>query len=97
MPRRPDRRVFLKDKLGIKASELHRGLGDAFQELNKRTHVRPDTELTSEAEIDEFADAALIALDDLFVAMDEMRETANIEPLPPLGNNGLGEHSWNRG
>ncbi|WP_425291829.1 hypothetical protein [Bradyrhizobium ottawaense] len=53
---------FLKDKLGIKASELHRGLGDAFQELNKRTHVRPDTELTSEAEIDEFSDAALIAL-----------------------------------
>jgi Predicted pPIWI-associating nuclease len=65
---------FLKSKLGIKPSELHKGLGDAFQELNKRTHVRPDTELKSEQEIDEFADAALVALDDLFVTIDEIRE-----------------------
>ena len=65
---------FLKTRLGIKPSELHAGLGDAFQELNKRTHVRPDTELKSEHEIDEFADAALVALDDLFVTIDEIKE-----------------------
>jgi hypothetical protein len=65
---------FLKTTLDIKAKDLHAGLGDAFQELNKRTHVRPDTELKSEEEIEEFADAALAALDDLFLTIDEMRE-----------------------
>ena len=36
---------FLKSKLGIKPADLHSGLGPAVQELNKRTHVRPETEL----------------------------------------------------
>ena len=65
---------FLKDKLGIKPTELHSELGPAFVELNKRTHVRPDTELKGTEEIEEFADGALAALDDLFATMDEVRE-----------------------
>jgi hypothetical protein len=67
---------FLKTRLGIKPEELHNGLGPAFVELNKRTHVRPDTELTTEAEIEEFADNALAALDDLFETIDELKERA---------------------
>jgi hypothetical protein len=64
---------FFKTKLGIKPDKLHYGLGPAFVELNKRTHVRPETELKMAAEIDEFADGALGALDDLFETIDELK------------------------
>ncbi|WLA85206.1 hypothetical protein [Bradyrhizobium elkanii] len=66
--------AFRKDKLGIKPGTLHSGLGPAFQELNKRTHVRPETELKTEEEIEEFAENALVALDDLFETIDEMKD-----------------------
>ncbi|MCP1968463.1 hypothetical protein [Bradyrhizobium elkanii] len=66
--------AFLKGKLGIKPETLHSGLGPAFQELNKRTHVRPETELKTEEEIEEFAENALVALDDLFETIDEMKD-----------------------
>lgn len=66
--------AFLKSKLGIKPETLHSGLGPAFQELNKRTHVRPDTELRTEEEIEEFAENALAALDDLFETIDEIKD-----------------------
>ncbi|WP_168856703.1 hypothetical protein [Bradyrhizobium elkanii] len=66
--------AFLKGKLGIKPETLHSGLGPAFQDLNKRTHVRPETELKTEEEIDEFAENALVALDDLFETIDEMKD-----------------------
>ena len=65
---------FLQQRVGIKPETLHAGLGPAFQELNKRTHVRPDTELTTEEEIEEFAESALAALDDLFETIDEMKD-----------------------
>ena len=64
---------FLKDRVGIKPETLHAGLGPAFQELNKRTHVRPDTELKTDEEIEEFAETALAALEDLFETIDEMK------------------------
>lgn len=65
---------FLKEKLGIKSEMLHQSLGPAFQELNKRTHVRPETELRTDEEIEEFADAALAALEDLFESIDEIKD-----------------------
>jgi hypothetical protein len=43
--------AFLKRTLKLKPSDLHRQFSESFQELNKRTHFRPDTVLTDADEI----------------------------------------------
>ncbi|MFB6418563.1 hypothetical protein [Bradyrhizobium tunisiense] len=65
--------AFLKERLGIKPSQLFAGFGESFAELNKRTHVRKETELTDEREIDEFVNGALLAIEDVFETIDELR------------------------
>ncbi len=67
--------AFLKCRLKLKPSDLHRQFSESFQELNKRTHVRPDTVLTDADEIEEFADNGIAALVDVFETMDEVHET----------------------
>ncbi len=66
---------FLSGRLKVAPSELHSGFSAAFQELNKRTHIRPGTVLTDENEIEDFANETLSALDGIFDTMDELRET----------------------
>jgi hypothetical protein len=66
---------FLKDRLKIKPEDLHRGFSDAFQELNKQTHIRPDTVLDDADEIEEFSNNVIGALDGVFDAIDEVKGT----------------------
>lgn len=65
---------FLAGRLKIDPDELHSGFSDSFQELNKRTHIRPDTVLSDENEIEEFAGSAICALNDIFDTLDELSE-----------------------
>jgi hypothetical protein len=66
---------FLKNRLKLKPEDLHRGFSEAFQELNKQTHIRPDTVLNDADEIEEFANNVIAALDGVFDAIDEVKET----------------------
>jgi hypothetical protein len=66
---------FLADHLQVDPSELHSGFSEAFQKLNKRTHIRLGTVLTDQNEIDDFASETLSALNGIFDTMDELRET----------------------
>jgi Predicted pPIWI-associating nuclease len=67
--------AFLKDTLKLNPSDLHREFSESFQELNKRTHVRPDTHLTAADDIEEFADNVIAALVKLFETIDEVHGT----------------------
>lgn len=66
---------FLKKRLKIKPEDLHRGFSEPFQELNKQTHLRPDTVLSNAEEIEEFANNVISALDGVFDAIGEIKET----------------------
>jgi hypothetical protein len=66
---------FLKTRLKINPENLHPELSKAFRELDKQTHVKPDTVLSDADEIEKFADDAIYALDDVFDAIDEVKET----------------------
>jgi Predicted pPIWI-associating nuclease len=67
--------AFLRDTLKLNPSDLHSQFSKSFEELNKRTHVRPDTVLTDADEVEEFADNAIAALLEVFETMDEVHET----------------------
>ena len=64
---------FIREKLDIDLDELHTGIGKAFLDLNKRTHVRLDTHLSKPDEIEAFANEQVAALLDIFQTMDELR------------------------
>lgn len=64
--------AFLKETLKLRPSNLHRQFSKSFQELNKRTHVRPDTVLAEADEIEEFADDGIAALLEVFETIDEV-------------------------
>lgn len=66
---------FLKKSLKLNPKDLHSEFSASFQELNNRTHVRPDTVLSDQDEIDKFADAALASLEEVFVTIDHVRMT----------------------
>jgi len=65
---------FLRNELQIDPEELHEGLGKAFAELNKRTHVRPETLMVDPVEIETFAERAIGALDDVFESISALRK-----------------------
>jgi hypothetical protein len=64
---------FLKKELKFDPKEFHREVGPAFKELNKRTHLRPDTVIVDPAEIDDFANEALGALLEIFEVTEDVR------------------------
>jgi hypothetical protein len=64
---------YLREELDIDPSALHADIGKAFSELNKRTHVRPDTQLRKTDEIEAFADEQVAALLGVFEEMDRLR------------------------
>ena len=67
--------AFLRSTLKLRPGDLHREFSESFQELNKRTHVRPDTVLTDSDEFEEFADDCIAALLDVFETLDEVHQT----------------------
>lgn len=64
---------FIRDELDLDPKEMFREFGPAFQELNKHTHLRPDTVITDPVEVEEFANAGLQALCDIFDVAEDIR------------------------
>jgi hypothetical protein len=64
---------FLRDELHIDPEELHSGLAKAFDELHKRTHVRPATLIIDPCEIEDFAERAIDTLNNLFGTIRNFR------------------------
>jgi hypothetical protein len=64
---------FIKKELNLDPAEFHRDFGPVFKELNKRTHLRPDTVITDPAEIEEFANETIGALLEIFEVTDDIR------------------------
>lgn len=65
---------FIEEELKVDPTTLHKGLGKAFTELNKRAHVRPDTHLDNPAEIELFANSALESLAEVFRTIERFRK-----------------------
>jgi len=64
---------FVKNGLKLDPKEFHRKIGPAFEELNKRTHLRPDTVITDPTEIEAFANEAISALLEIFEVTDDVQ------------------------
>jgi hypothetical protein len=73
---------FIKDELDLDPKVFHQDFSSAFQELNKRTHLRPDTVITDPVEIEDFANDAIGALSEIFDVIDDVRDelVRRIEP-----------------
>jgi hypothetical protein len=65
--------AFLKDGLNLDPKEFHADIGPAFNELNKRTHLKPDTVITDPAELDNLANETIGALLEIFEVTEEVR------------------------
>jgi hypothetical protein len=50
---------FLKNGLQLDPKEFHAQIGPAFNELNKRTHLKPDTVLIHPAELETLANETI--------------------------------------
>jgi len=57
---------FLKDALKLDPKEFHAEIGPAFNELNKRTHLKPDTVITDPTELEGLANETIGALLEIF-------------------------------
>jgi len=63
---------FLKNTLKLDPKNLHRGFSATFEELNNRVHVQADTVLDDPADVEDFVNNALAALNDVFETIDEL-------------------------
>jgi hypothetical protein len=64
---------FLKDGLKLDPKEFHAEIGPAFNELNKRTHLKPDTVITDPAELESLANDTIGALLEIFDVTEDVR------------------------
>jgi Predicted pPIWI-associating nuclease len=64
---------FLKNGLKLDPKEFHAEIGPAFNELNKRTHLKPDTVITDPAELANLANETISALLEIFEVTEEVR------------------------
>lgn len=64
---------FLIHELSLDPNKFHEEIGPAFKELNKRTHLKPDTVLTDPAELEELANETIIALLGIFEVTEDVR------------------------
>ncbi|SRR5579871_33496 len=64
---------FMKGKLGIDPADFNSSFSEVFKELNKSTHVRPNSLMSDQTEIDEFAENAIAALQEVFDTIDDVR------------------------
>ncbi|MGA2313714.1 MAG: hypothetical protein ABSF87_15305 [Xanthobacteraceae bacterium] len=75
---------FIRDTLKLDPDEFHQELKDAFDELSAKTHVRPNSAPTDPAKIEEFADLAISALDEVFDVIDDVRHEIEQAIAPSL-------------
>jgi Predicted pPIWI-associating nuclease len=64
---------FLKNGLKLDPKEFHLEIGAAFNELNKRTHLKPDTVIADPAELENLANETISALLEMFEVTEEVR------------------------
>jgi hypothetical protein len=64
---------FLKDGLKLNPKEFHAEIGPAFKELNKCTHLKPDTVIADPAELENLANETIGALLEIFEVTEEVR------------------------
>jgi hypothetical protein len=65
--------AFLKEGLKLDPNEFHAEIGPAFNELNKRTHLKPDTVITDPAELETLANETIGALLEIFDVTEDVR------------------------
>jgi hypothetical protein len=63
------------DRLGVDPADMHRDLAKAISLLNKRTHLRPETLLTDEREIQAFAEQVVAAVLEFLDTIADLRDT----------------------
>jgi len=71
--------AFVADALGIEPKEASKPLTDAMAQLNKLTHVRPNTVLHAEEEIKNLLASLMGEIDALLDAADECRRQVEIK------------------
>jgi hypothetical protein len=64
---------FLKNGLNLDPKEFHAKIGPSFNELNKRTHLKPHTVVTDPAELENLANETISALLEIFEVTEEVR------------------------
>jgi aminopeptidase N len=65
---------YVKDVLGLDLEELHKELQDAFEALNKATHIGEGTIIAEDKAVSEVVEKARSTLAGLFDAIDSCRE-----------------------
>lgn len=73
---------FIQNTLKLDPNEFHQDLKGAFDKLSEQTHFRPNRAPTEPAEIEQLADRALGAFDEVFDTVDDVRGAIHqaIEP-----------------
>jgi Predicted pPIWI-associating nuclease len=73
---------FIRNTLKLDPDEFHTHLKDAFDELSKNTHVRPNHSPTEPDMIEEFAGRVICSFDEIFDTVDDVRHEIEgaIEP-----------------
>jgi len=66
--------AFIRKELDLDPKDFHQDFASAFKELNKRTHLRPNTVITDPAKIEDFANEGLGALCEIFDVAKQIRE-----------------------
>jgi Predicted pPIWI-associating nuclease len=63
----------LKSGLKLAPKEFHAEIGPAFNELNKCTHLKPDTVISDPAELENLANETISALLEIFEVTEDVR------------------------
>lgn len=63
---------FLRNELELDPNEFHDQIGPAFNELNKRTHLKPNTVITDSGELEALANETISALLEIFDVTEEV-------------------------
>ncbi|WP_166299296.1 hypothetical protein [Bradyrhizobium sp. 2S1] len=64
---------FFKSVLKLDPKEFHTEIGPAFNELNKRTHLKPDTVISDPAELVNLANETISALLEILEVTEDVR------------------------
>jgi hypothetical protein len=77
---------FLRDTLKLNPDEFHQELKAAFDDLNAKTHVRPNSAPIDPTRIEEFANLAISAFAEIFDVIDDVRHQIEQAIAPGLQN-----------
>jgi hypothetical protein len=75
---------FIRDTLQLDPEEFHQEMKDTFGELNKNTHIGPDTAPTESSEVEQFADRVISCFDEVFNVIEDVRHEIERAIAPSL-------------